>query len=65
MGGKDEEGLMVDEKVGHEAKRNMNCFLQLHVTAILLLLFSVFRIRIRIIWPDPFQTIRIRVASKA
>ena len=32
MGGKDEEGLMVDEKVGHEAKRNMNCLLQLHVT---------------------------------
>ena len=32
MGGKDVEGLMVDEKVGHEAKRNMNCFLQLHVT---------------------------------
>ena len=24
--------LMVDEKVGHEAKRNMNCLLQLHVT---------------------------------
>ena len=22
----------MDEKVGHEAKRNMNCFLQLHVT---------------------------------
>ena len=25
---------------------------------------AVFRIRIRIIWPDPFQTIRIRVAPK-
>ena len=32
LGGKDVEGLMVDEKVGHEAKRDMNCFLQLHAT---------------------------------